>query len=503
MRLCALGELGLDVLGRLMGRAWILVMLVACGGDDKPAPSHREDVQTPPRQPVPLATAKELSDALSDAPYAYRVTAKPCPVDYPKTGENVVTISVERISDVDVTPHGVSGTLETIVVHESGSIGRIYVWDRAAKVMVCAAVFNTTEDPVASSPVHALVKTEDSFPKPPDHLPARVGKRVLQVSSGENHTCVLVENGTVHCFGQNDMGQADPASKATMVGTPSTIRGITDAVEISSASDYTCARRKSNTVTCWGANSFGQLGAGRDADHQIITSSIAAVGIAASNTSMCALRADGSVTCWGALEHKDAAPRRVKNLPPAAEICAGSNLSCARVRTGGVQCFGDGEGFGEMLVGSRSATKLACGGNAREICWIDGDHVAHCTTDHGEAVELPDPKSALMIQFAWDHACELHLDGTVDCWGKNEFGQLGDGKEVVYRSPVPTRPLHLPPSRVASVSGAKALELGSERTAVITADDGLATWGYGPIGDGRDCSGPPCDGLAPTMITFP
>jgi alpha-tubulin suppressor-like RCC1 family protein len=183
-----------------------------------------------------------------------------------------------------------------------------------------------------------------------------------------------------------------------------------------------------------------------------------------------------------------------------AEVCSAGGRTCARLADGGVRCWND---FGDRPVAiGEGAAHLFCGSNASEMCWTDAAHEAHCAVD-GKPLQLPESKNIAAIQFAWDHACLLRLDGTVACWGKNVYGQLGTGKAMPERKPVPIRPLALPLQEVVPLKGVKALELGSQRTAAILADDGLATWGYGSIGDGRDCSGPPCDGLVPTQIPLP
>src|SRR5262249_437912 len=66
-----------------------------------------------------------------------------------------------------------------------------------------------------------------------------------------------------------------------------------------------------------------------------------------------------------------------------------------------------------------------------------------------------------------DYACALHTDGTVDCWGDNEVGQLGDGT----RRPRPV------PRRVPHVRGVRALALGGATACALHADGGVSCWG--------------------------
>ncbi len=463
--------------------------------------------------------------AIRTAPFDYKMTAEACTIPIPQsaTAPDVTVIEVADIANAPPTRGEPGSGFETIVIREvhSGSteIGRIFVWDRAAKKMVCATAYNlTAADPVTTalttSKLFKNIETAAIKPDVPARMAARTGKRVRKVAIGANHFCAVIDDGTVRCFGQNDAGQCGAFNGPTIIGTPVTVPGVTDAIDIVSGSRHTCVRRKSGSVTCWGQNGDGELGPGR-ADARLVTQSVGTVTqLAAGMNHTCALRNDGAVLCWGNSgsargvtkdsmdDEREPQPRRVAALGPAAEICTSSVASCARLETGGVQCWGIRYGDTPVaLAGSEGATGLACGANAFEVCWVDAARKAACATSDGP-VTLPELKDVTRLEFGSDHACALHVGGTLSCWGKNEWGQLGDGMQVPLPDPVPHRPLRGDPKPVKPLQGVKQLAIGSQRTAAILEDDALATWGYGPIGDGRDCSGPPCDGLVPTLVPF-
>ena len=76
---------------------------------------------------------------------------------------------------------------------------------------------------------------------------------VLQVSTGESHTCVLQSPGAVYCFGSNGNGQLGTGS-STDSRTPVAVAGLSAGVTfISCGSYFTCALGPSNTVSCWGS----------------------------------------------------------------------------------------------------------------------------------------------------------------------------------------------------------------------------------------------------------
>ena len=73
--------------------------------------------------------------------------------------------------------------------------------------------------------------------------------------------------------------------------------------------------------------------------------------------------------------------------------------------------------------------------------------------------------------------CALMTSGGVRCWGRNEYGQLGDGT-LVGRSTVPTSDV---------LTGVQAIALGFFHTCALTISGGVRCWGqnsFGQLGDG-------------------
>jgi alpha-tubulin suppressor-like RCC1 family protein len=104
--------------------------------------------------------------------------------------------------------------------------------------------------------------TERRFPPTAEGtpLPAEGGlNRVMALTAGAMHTCVLLEAGTVQCWGENSFGQLGNGM-TTAHATPvevSRLRGVT---ALAAGANHTCALLATGTVQCWGENSFGQLG---------------------------------------------------------------------------------------------------------------------------------------------------------------------------------------------------------------------------------------------------
>jgi len=123
----------------------------------------------------------------------------------------------------------------------------------------------------------------------------------VALSLGTYHSCALLQDASVQCWGENDQGQIGAPGLA-FSSVPVTVNGIANAVSVSSGFEHSCAVLSDGTVRCWGNNSFGQLGNGSTANS---ATPVQAAGIVAPRAMAlgightCALMPDASVRCWG------------------------------------------------------------------------------------------------------------------------------------------------------------------------------------------------------------
>jgi alpha-tubulin suppressor-like RCC1 family protein len=90
---------------------------------------------------------------------------------------------------------------------------------------------------------------------------------VRELVAGASHTCALLDDGAVTCFGLNSKGQVGPGATtaAEEVRVPAPVTGFSGRVMALGAgptAQHTCAIVADGEVQCWGSDSDGQLGDG-------------------------------------------------------------------------------------------------------------------------------------------------------------------------------------------------------------------------------------------------
>ncbi|MGI9598063.1 MAG: RCC1 domain-containing protein, partial [Acidimicrobiales bacterium] len=135
-----------------------------------------------------------------------------------------------------------------------------------------------------------------------------------QIEAGSNHTCALLtNNGRVNCWGYNFDGQlgdgTTQTNTAVAVKAVGGVGQLTGAKELAAGTAHTCALLTNGRVNCWGDNHFGQLGDGTNTDSNTPVAVRAVNGggeltgvkqISSKGAYTCALLTDGRVNCWGA-----------------------------------------------------------------------------------------------------------------------------------------------------------------------------------------------------------
>ncbi|MBU2510987.1 Ig-like domain-containing protein [bacterium] len=277
-----------------------------------------------------------------------------------------------------------------------------------------------------------------------DQLPSiALGKTVDKVAAGDGYTCVLFEDGSLKCWGYNNNGQLGQNVSTTAItqsssseinfGSGTTVTAISVGVE------HTCAILSDTSLKCWGENWAGQLGLNNTSDrgngvaHTI--QSMPAVNLGAGKTAeqvalgeyhTCALLNgdSGEIICWGYNQYgqlgqndtayrgngsgQDVADISPVNLgQPATQVAAGWNHSCAVLADGSMKCWGHNQ-YGQL--GQGTQTHIGDG---------SGEMGTLATVDFGGDTTV------LSISAGKYHTCALLSDYSVKCWGINSLGELG------------------------------------------------------------------------------
>jgi len=132
------------------------------------------------------------------------------------------------------------------------------------------------------------------------------GTTWTQVTTGLYHTCAIKKDGTLWCWGGNLSGQLGsdsiPVLPTSQTSDPVQVTG-TAWQSVSAGQSHTCAIMLDGTLWCWGSNSSGQLGDStldsKSTPVAVVTSGQTWAKVAAGVTHTCALATGGSLWCWG------------------------------------------------------------------------------------------------------------------------------------------------------------------------------------------------------------
>lgn len=191
------------------------------------------------------------------------------------------------------------------------------------------------------------------------------------LSANESHSCAVLTNGKIKCWGSNTLGELGMGgTQPAYSGTPVLVSLITNATQVSTMSHGTCALLTNGTVKCWGSNNLGQLGAVSTNPSNLystvpiqVASLTTATQIVSNAGHSCAIKTNGQIKCWG-LNQYGQLGNGVQSLTPlyaaalvaplanVTQVAAGLNSSCAVVNNK-VKCWG-GNNSGELGDGTNN-----------------------------------------------------------------------------------------------------------------------------------------------------
>jgi alpha-tubulin suppressor-like RCC1 family protein len=310
---------------------------------------------------------------------------------------------------------------------------------------------------------------------PPDALPGCI----LQIDAYHRTSCALRSDHTVWCWGDNSLGLIGDGTTGNTRAQPTEVNGIIDAtaIELGKNSAYalrangdvvawgttptassamgrlrvirhppppccttssssppatrTCVRAtrptRSTAAANWDAGNGGAIGDGTTNSRNsptLVQGPFPALQITEAGRSTCAVKTDRTVWCWGQNKFGELGdgtqtevhvPQQVQGITNAVAVYGSGHRACARLLGGTVTCWG------EEPIAQRTVTT--------------------------NAIDTPTTNAELTATRAFAtasyHTCAIALDGSIECLGRNNEGQLGDGTMTDSTTFVPT-PLACP-----------------------------------------------------------
>ena len=309
----------------------------------------------------------------------------------------------------------------------------------ASFVLVLGVVAPATACAVATDDSELTSTEADALRLPPGsgggggigtHPPfPSIGETLVEISAGKNHTCVRKLNGKVYCWGLTRYGQAGPSSTTCLSGSPCVMQpsftGIT-AIQVELGYDHTCVVDSVGAGRCWGANHNAQLGNGSvgilptfPASSQPVLFNGAPLSfsmISAGDFSVCGVTNGArNVFCWG-------------SAGPGGFSGPGVPTPNPLMNEWGIVLDNIGS-VSTWFAGGYIQFNLTTGGTDNYFFrGMEANGRAH--------FEPAFDQGATRISAQRSSACADKTNGTVECFGYNGNGELGDGTQNNSNVPV-------------------------------------------------------------------
>jgi alpha-tubulin suppressor-like RCC1 family protein len=247
---------------------------------------------------------------------------------------------------------------------------------------------------------------------------------VYGLAAGGSHACgIFNTDGLVYCWGDNDHGQLGTGDNVSLARPEVAVDlGGKKAISVAAGFEHSCAVVADGEVYCWGANDKMQLGDGTTTDRLTPVlidggglGSKVATGIYAGFATTCADTAGSWMYCWGDGDegqygtggaYSSGVPMQVNSWSGTSDLAIGVGHSCGAIG-GAVYCSGEG-GDGQLGDG------------------LEADDLVQVTVDGISGMVVG-------VSVGFFDSCAVTDLGKFYCWGDNTSGQLGDGASGVAK----------------------------------------------------------------------
>ncbi|MBL8620098.1 MAG: hypothetical protein JNK64_02315 [Myxococcales bacterium] len=258
-------------------------------------------------------------------------------------------------------------------------------------------------------------------------------ERNATVAAGHQHSCAIAPDATVTCWGRNTYGQlGDGTTTDAPLGV--TVAGVTGAVAVTAGKYHSCAALVDGSARCWGLGTSGQLGDGASLTRltPVVVSGLGGVtSIAAGGAHTCATLSSGQARCWGSNTYGQLGTNSTTSAATPRAVLYRATPTSTIVNLAGASEIETGA---SATCARMSSGAVACWGRNNYGQLGDGT-----TTNRSLPVAASGISTAVDVAVGDNHACAVTSNTRVRCWGMNLMGQLGDGTQTARSTPVEMR----------------------------------------------------------------
>ncbi len=380
------------------------------------------------------------------------------------------------------------------------------------------------------------------------------------ITAGAYHTCAILDDDSVLCWGYNNygqLGQDDTVNIGDGVGTPMSGAGVVDlgvgisAKQIAAGSYHTCAILSNDSLKCWGFNGSGQLGQDSTTNAGdgigIPMGTLAAINLSgktplklyAHDQNTCVIFTDNSLRCWGDGSNGKLGNESTVNIGDgigasmssltdinlgsgrtAIDVSMSNEGICVKLNNNQFKCWGSNT-YGQLglshskTLGPNSGDlsspltiiplekkqisqlkfyttngcaifsdqKLRCWGydNASgRIGWErDQGNTSNRSSKDYEMLLLEEAGNEVVdLKVGLDFACALYENEKIKCWGTGSYGKLGNESTLTVGSR-PSDVLQMDYVNLGAGRTVKKITLGTYHACAILENDKVKCWGNG------------------------
>ena len=338
-----------------------------------------------------------------------------------------------------------------------------------------------------------------------------------QLSMGFGFACALLTDERVACWGSNSRYQTGSGALTMTQVWPTAVPGLSGVTAISSGYEHTCAVQPGGNLTCWGDNTYGQLGNGQrgnGADPNAKVESLVTVNragvipvsaVAATKHATCVISSgDNKVRCWGGDSANELGYDSTQQSPNTYSFPMGANPTVTTVHDPVT-----------AQLNSADITAKAIDAGPRAVCVITTSDALACWgsiaglgtqtggTNFGSAFSsnyVSGMTSVTNVAVSTSSVCATNA-AIVKCWGAGPFGELGDNTtgtsptaavtvlglvtQTVSFDALDARTTAAAPSALtATSSSGQTVTYSSSTPSVCSADQAAQTWTLSMVGPG-------------------